>query len=303
MHEANSQTTARGFEYFFQNRVEKLSEKNGVYSGYVRGSEKYKIELEPENEYASCNCPAYFPCKHLISVVFFLSVKEAKQPEKHDVDEFARQHTASEKIPEYRRYMPMMIPERQSPPCELIFQLGRENKFKAGKFNVRDQKISPVYIEDQITYTNGKPLENVKLLHFAFYGHEEISLYELVKNEYLGRVRILNSQGVFMEFCGFLPIHQKISAIKINESGEFSDEVKYRIDSFYYKPFSRKEVPIPMPADTDYDLKSHVVKLYVADTKKTKHAREPGLKENQIPFYVTMADESTLALYSHTRGG
>jgi SNF2 family DNA or RNA helicase len=302
MHEADSRTTARGLGYYEQNRISKLKEKDGVYFAKVRGTHTYNVEIDYDGEEAECDCPAYFPCKHIIAVVFYLSaIEQNKGADKEIMYQLPRQKTLKNRSvnPPFLE----LVKKVNRVPREFIFQAVDDYRFAARKYNSENKTISKIEVMDQLVLTDGTRLDYHYLFRFVHSVYQNIYFHDVVHDRYFERVRFFTSDGLPMKFKGFLPIFQRLlieKPLKVETtSGESTDfennfeETKYLVENFYHDPVTKKEILFITPKDFHYISRERLNKIHI----------ETGKSPENINFYVTGFDDAAFEVYQSFWGG
>lgn len=92
----------RGEEYYHRGRVVGLSEKDGLVTATVRGSDDYLITVDKNDLETHCNCPAYSRqsvCKHIIAVLLTILSGEIKPGELFGRKETKKNNTRTPRPP------------------------------------------------------------------------------------------------------------------------------------------------------------------------------------------------------------
>ena len=303
MHEADSRTTARGLEYYQQNRILDYNRKGNLYSATVSGNEIYNIEINPESEIAQCNCPAHFPCKHIIAVVFFISAEQQKRIiNSQENDSFRDKKFFEDKIynapDDQRRTTEKKLSE------EFIFQAIDDYRFTARKFNPETKNISSILVSDKLTFADGSQMDYYYAISVLLQ-RQGIYFNEILNNRNFGNIRFFSNDGIQMKYEGTLDIQQRILKNENLEDDATNYGQSYRIENFYFDPETKKEISCNIPNDIPYSYGNYLNKIHVVKKMATNTSSESvdSKLEKEYKFYITVADESTSIIYRLVQGG
>ncbi|MDH4262773.1 MAG: DEAD/DEAH box helicase [Spirochaetia bacterium] len=309
MHEADSRTTARGFSYYSQNRVSLIKEQNGIFFAKVSGSYNYNVKIDSDKKQALCDCPAYFPCKHIIALVFFLSeVEEKKNVNQKNLSQNISIKNIKNNIAKFPENA--SVKKKKKVSEEFIFQAIDDHCFAARKYNPETKIISEINFTDRLVLVDGSYVEYYYLINFVNMSHRPIYFNEIVHSRFFGNIHFFTKENIPMQFKGVLPVFQKLVKIK---NADANEEIKiqktnppklqgdsYRIENYYFDPVQKKEVLYPAAAGIDYFSREHLNKLvFENNSSKPKNSNLPL----DVNFYITGFDDFTYEIYRFSKGG
>jgi|GEM_PF-2463048 len=301
MHEADSATTARGYDYFKRGRVGAFSKTDTAYTAIVRGGELYSAEIYPHEKDAHCTCPARYPCKHLIAFVFYISANEAQTQQQAEMPNLR-------KPPDFVEYQSHKEKQETAPPApnlkkkrtteEFIFQAVDACRFAPRKYNAETKQINEISGQDRLSLPDGKKIDYYYLLYHVIIPHQEAYFYEIVANKNFNGVRFFSREGQPMEFAGFAPVRQNL----VVETEKVTSVKQYFVKTYFYDPVSHKKIPLEPPENYGFFTKAHMNQIYIPRAKKPAKSKSTA-DANPLRFYVTAADDTMLAIYRMSHAG
>jgi len=239
MDEASSATIQRGQSYYLNNRVGPIQFDQNAYTGSVMGTDLYRFKIDTFDEVAMCQCPADYPCKHLIAAIYAISSK------KNIVDRYHK-----------------TIKKAGSPPSELVALIDKDLNCRLMRRHPETGKLEQIlYPNEMLKLPNGNvvsPLSLGKMNIFHVYFE-----HRLLENiAYYNDLPRYFSNGIPMHFCGVLPLKLRIKeaepVYKNTDKNDLSafhknllqtspesikiTEPRYYIEFYYEHPLDQKEI-------------------------------------------------------------
>jgi len=277
MDEASPASIQRGQSYYLNNRVGPIQFDQNVYTGSVIGTELYRFKIDTLDEIALCQCPADYPCKHLIAAIYAISSK------KNIVD---RSHKT--------------IRKPGTEPYELVAVIDKDLNCRLMRRNPQTGKIEQIlYPHDMLKLPNGNvvsPLALGKMNIFHVYFE-----HRLLENiAYYNELPRYFSNGVPMQYCGVLPLKLRIKEaepdsinIDKNSAPDFHrtplhtspdniiiTEPRYYIEFYYINPLDQNEVPYKEESSYRDPLESP---LLLPVYNQTENQQTSSAEKNEKP--------------------
>ncbi|MGN1012204.1 MAG: SWIM zinc finger domain-containing protein [Clostridia bacterium] len=153
----------RGYDYYNENKVKKVTSSNDNYCAIVQGTKKYRVRLKIEDdriENMSCTCPYYSDvtnCKHIAAVLYYL--KSGEHVEDNSAD----------KLKENNKYVSTFNDKLITIQEESNYEWNNDTLEKLYKIVKANCKISKEKYKDE-------PKKIIELVCFIF---------EIIYNEYI----------------------------------------------------------------------------------------------------------------------
>lgn len=317
MHEADSRITARGLDYFYLNRVTKLSNRDGIYFAKVRGNETYTVQIDPEEEDATCNCPAPYPCKHLIAVVFYISTREENKniSDSSNVIHFPPKPGQSAAFQQTELIYP-----KSGKSAEFIFQAIDDRRFSPKKFNPVTNQISAINPGEQLRLSDGSRIDYYYLINLVSMPYREIYFQDIMNDRNYGKFRFFSQDGRPMSFAGFLMIQHRLVVVEnikpvseISGNPDTDSEAitnkEYFLKSFYKDPVTFEEISCEVSDKTQFFSNRIFSKIHMVEKTETTNKNPEGdesakpAPDKILTFYIALFSRVNESLYSFAWGG
>ncbi|MES0492097.1 MAG: SNF2-related protein [Leptospirales bacterium] len=215
-------TVERGQEYYLQKRVQKLFQLEDTYTGIVHGSYPYNVKIDTKRQNAECDCPAEYPCKHLIATVYAISSRKRSSDKNSGIKR--QEGISHETGPEKHFAQELVLVIDGNYTCKIMQRNIKTNQFRPIKSITTSIKLPHHFVlEPRFFHRFG----------YLTQRHEHNFVEEDRQLKLLPRYFV---DGKPMKFCGNIPVQHRL--IKYPETQE---EDKYYLESYYIIPETGKE--------------------------------------------------------------
>lgn len=261
---ASVDSIRKGKEYFRQRKVQEILKDADILYGKVAGTKIYNYEIDLKKKEASCDCPAPYPCEHLVAVALQYSVFSDQ------IKTISRKEKIIPKITNYA----------------VAYQILDEDQLSLKKVNPDTGKLESILPRDILYLTNG---QSAHVFQFGIFRQEDLDnapvndMFSYTLQN--GLVRYFSKDEKEIFFGGNLKVFFELKKVE-------SLKDKFQISAFYYDPVSNEKT-ILQPYE--HYFRGDLLKLHLPSDSTDS-------KEKKL-FYAVYLDNLSRPPFSFSHAG
>jgi SNF2 family DNA or RNA helicase len=284
--EASPKTIQRGQSYYRQNRVRELRFYDHKISGTVLGTDSYHITIDTENETAQCECPAEYPCKHLIAAVYAISAKKRLQRQSRG---YQAKPSGLETSTSETAVHDLIVVIDSNTHCKFMGRDSSTGSILPIKSNYETLKLP-----------DGKTIQPVNFDFRKFNLYFGCNHEFILNNLKLRTLPRFYSDGITMKFRGYISIRCRLQ--KYERNNNLLVETFY-LEFFYVHPETGNEIILDTTNSSIFDLQTGILIRIKKSLAETEMKSPPQANGSYHDYYILQSSNMTQVYFLNFQRG